>query len=101
MGLPDLDTIDPVSFVFSGQGKEFSLRVSDHGTIVTEIRIPSWSVEERSGERLPGIQANDPSLYERLAPYVPVKLSESGRGGCLFDGTQKRRYLLRLMVHEV
>jgi U3 small nucleolar ribonucleoprotein protein IMP4 len=100
MGLPEIDTIDPVSFIFSARGKEFSLRVSDHGLTVEEIRIPSWSVEERPGERLPGIQVDDLPLYERLAPYIPVKLSGSGGGGCLFDGTRKRRYLLRLMIHE-
>ena len=100
MGLPDIDTIDPVSFTFSSRGKEFSLRLSDHGSSVADIRIPAWSMEERSGERLPGILIDDPSLYERLVPYIPVKLSETGGGGCLFDGTRKRRYLLRLMIHE-
>ena len=100
MGLPELDAIDPVSFMFSSQGREFHLRLSDHGAAVADIRIPAWSMEERSGDRLPGILIDDPSLYERLAPYIPVKLSETGGGGCLFDGTRKRRYLLRLMIHE-
>ena len=100
MGLPEIDTIDPVFFIFSSRGKEFSFRLSDHGTAVADIRIPAWSMEERSDERLPGFLVDDPSLYERLAPYIPVKLSEKGGGGCLFDGTRKRRYLLRLMIHE-
>ncbi|NYT07137.1 MAG: hypothetical protein GKC05_02610 [Methanomicrobiales archaeon] len=100
MGLPEIDSIDPVSFIFSSRGKEFSLRVVDHGRTVTDIRIPVWRMEERSGGRLPGILIDDPSLYERLAPYIPVKLSETGGGGCIFDGTRKRRYLLRLMIHE-
>jgi len=100
MGLPEIDTIDPVSFYFSSRGKEFSLRLADHGKIVADIRIPAWSMQERSDERLPGILIDDPSLYERLAPYIPVKLSETGGGGCVFDGTRKRRYLLRLMIHE-
>jgi U3 small nucleolar ribonucleoprotein protein IMP4 len=100
MGLPGIDTIDPVSFIFTSRGKEAFLRLLDHGRIVAEIRIPSWSVGERHGDRLPGIQVDDPSLYERLVPYIPVKLSETGGGGCLFDGTRKRRYLLRLVIHE-
>jgi U3 small nucleolar ribonucleoprotein protein IMP4 len=100
MGLPEIDTIDPVSLYFSSRGKEFSLRLSDHGTPVADIRIPEWNMEERSGERLPGIMIGDPSLYERLAPYIPVKLSEKGGGGCVFDGTRKRRYLLRLIIYE-
>jgi hypothetical protein len=100
MGLPDIDSLDPVFFIFSSRGKEFSLQLSDHGTLVADIRIPAWSMVERSGERLPGILIDDPSIYERLAPYIPVKLSETGGRGCLFDGTRKRRYLLRLMIHE-
>ncbi len=99
-GLPDIDTIDPISFIFSSRGKEFTFRLTDHGTTVADIRITSWKLEERSGERLTGILVDDPSLYERLAPYIPVKLSETGGGGCRFDGTRKRRYLLRLMIHE-
>ena len=100
MGLPDIASRDPVSFIFSSRGREFFLRLSDHGKIVVDITIPEWDVEERSGERLPSILVEDPSLYERLAPYIPVKLSETGGGGCLFDGTRKRRYLLRLVMHE-
>jgi U3 small nucleolar ribonucleoprotein protein IMP4 len=100
MGLPEIDSLDPVFFIFSSRGKEFSLQLLDHGTPVADIRIPAWSMVERSGERLPGILIDDPSIYERLTPYIPVKLSETGGMGCLFDGTRKRRYLLRLMIHE-
>ena len=100
MGLPEIDSLDPVFFIFSSRGKEFSLQLLDHGTPVADIRIPAWSMVERSGERLPGILIDDPSIYERLTPYIPVKLSETGGIGCLFDGTRKRRYLLRLMIHE-
>jgi U3 small nucleolar ribonucleoprotein protein IMP4 len=100
MGLPEIDSLDPVFFIFSSRGKEFSLQLLDHGTPVADIWIPAWSMEERSGERLPGILIDDPSIYERLTPYIPVKLSETGGTGCLFDGTRKRRYLLRLKIHE-
>jgi hypothetical protein len=47
-----------------------------------------------------GIRVNDLSIYERLVPYIPVKLSEDGNDSCVFDGTRSRRYLLSLKIHE-
>jgi hypothetical protein len=63
------------------------------------IIITGFRTAIREGQRT-GIQVNDLSIYERLEPYIPVKLSEAGEDSCVFDGTQSRRYLLSLKIHE-
>ncbi|MDD1707459.1 MAG: hypothetical protein LUO81_04595 [Methanoregulaceae archaeon] len=100
MGLPEIEAIDPVHILFSFRNREFSFQVSDHGIVVADIMIPGYSLKEREDARMKGLEVDDLSIYERLVPYIPVKLSETGGAGCAFDGTRKRRYLLRLMSHE-
>jgi U3 small nucleolar ribonucleoprotein protein IMP4 len=100
MGLPDIDTVDPVFFLFSLQKENYSLKLFDHGSVRPEFVIPSWTVKERDGPLERALRVNDLSIYERLAPYIPVKLSEEDGGWCVFDGTRSRRYLLRLIIHE-
>jgi hypothetical protein len=58
------------------------------------------TITKRNEAMTRGIEVGDPSIYERLAPYIPVKLSEGNGGSCAFDGTRSRRYLLRLIIHE-
>jgi U3 small nucleolar ribonucleoprotein protein IMP4 len=100
MGLPDINNIDPVFFLFSLQKGKYVMELTDHGTIRANFAIPCFTVEERDGPLERGFRVNDLSIYERLAPYVPVKMSEEGGGWCVFDGTRSRRYLLRLIIHE-
>ncbi len=100
MGLPEVEAIDPVHFLFSLRNGEFSIQLTDHGNVIAAITIPRFSMEDRGDARIEGLVVDDPSIYERLVPYIPVKLSETGRAGCSFDGTRKRRYRFRLMFHE-
>ncbi len=100
MGRPEIDTIDPIFFLFSRQKGNYFLELSDHGSKRAEFVIPSFTVNEREGSLARGLRVNDLSIYERLVPYIPVKLSEEDDGRCVFDGTRSRRYLLRLIIHE-
>ena len=100
MGLPEIEAIDPVHILFSFRNREFSFQVSDHGIVVADIMIPGFSLKEREDARMKGLEVDDLSIYERLIPYIPLKLSETSGAGCAFDGTRKRRYRLRLMSHE-
>jgi U3 small nucleolar ribonucleoprotein protein IMP4 len=100
MGLADLNSLDPVFILFSQQGERFSLRLDDHGRNVAEFMIQKMTVTERDDVLNRGIRIGDQTIYERLVPYIPLKLSEEGGGLCAFDGTRSRRYLLRLTVHE-
>ena len=98
MGLPEIDGLDPVHFIFSQvKGGLYSFHLRSHGSLVIGVLIPSVSVTRRDGPLVAGITVCDPSIYERLEPYIPVKLSEACReGSCAFDGTRQRRYLLSL-----
>jgi U3 small nucleolar ribonucleoprotein protein IMP4 len=99
-GLPDINSVDPVFLLFSLQKGNYIGELSDHGSIRAEFVISCLTVKERDGPLERGFRVNDLSIYERLAPYIPVKLSEEGEGWCVFDGTRSRRYLLRLIIHE-
>jgi len=98
MGLPDIDAIDPALLIFSQvKGELYSLHLSSHGSPVAAFLIPAVTVTRREGPLVAGIVVGDPSIYERLKPYIAVKLSEACREGtCVFDGTRSRRYLLSL-----
>jgi U3 small nucleolar ribonucleoprotein protein IMP4 len=100
MGLPDLNSLDPVALLFSQQEGQFFLRIVDHGRTGAEFVIPSFTVKQREEPLVRGFRVGDQSIYQRLAPYIPVKLSEEEGGLCVFDGTQSCRYLLRLIIHE-
>lgn len=100
MGLPDLYALDPAIIFFFQRGARFFLRLDIHGRDIAEFMILSMTITERDDALNRGIRIGDQSIYERLAPYIPLKLSEENRGLCAFDGTRSRRYLLRLTVHE-
>jgi U3 small nucleolar ribonucleoprotein protein IMP4 len=100
MSLSEIEAIDPIRILFSLQKSEFSFQLTVHGKVVADITILGFSVEDRGDSRREGLLVDNPSIYERLVPYIPMKLSETVGAGCVFDGTRKRRYRLRLMFHE-
>ncbi len=100
MGLSEIESIEPVCVLFSVRKGKFSFQLINRGKLIADITIPWFSVEEREDARTEGLVVDNPSIYERLVPYIPVKLSETGGAGSAFDGTRKRRYRLRLMFHE-
>jgi U3 small nucleolar ribonucleoprotein protein IMP4 len=100
MGCPDLHSLDSLSIVFSQWKGQFFLQIVDHSQSSAEFVISSVSIKERQEPIVKGIRVNDQSIYERMAPYIPVILSDDNGGLCIFDGTRSRRYLLRLIIHE-
>jgi U3 small nucleolar ribonucleoprotein protein IMP4 len=100
MGLSDIIDTDPTPIIFSlFKGTSPSLELYMEGNPDILLIITGFRTVVREGPRT-GIQVNDPSIYEWLAPYIPVKLSEDGEDSCVFDGTRSRRYLLSLKIHE-
>jgi len=100
MGLADINSLDPAYIIFSlHKGTALSLELCTGGSLDTLLIITGFRTSVREGQRI-GIRVNDLSIYERLAPYIPVKLSEAGEDSCVFDGTRSRRYLLSLKIHE-
>jgi len=100
MGLPVLYSLDPALILFFQREGHFFLRLDDHGRNIAELMVQSMTITERDDALNRGIRIGDQSIYERLAPYIPLKLSEGDKGLCVFDGTRSRRYLLRLINHE-
>jgi U3 small nucleolar ribonucleoprotein protein IMP4 len=100
MGLSDLYSLDPALLLFFQRERHFFLRVDDQGRNMAEFRIQSLTITDRDDILNRGIRVGDQSIYERLAPYIPLKLAEGNGGLCVFDGTRSRRYLLRLIIHE-
>jgi U3 small nucleolar ribonucleoprotein protein IMP4 len=100
MGLAAVNSLDPAHIIFSlHKGTSISLELYKEGSLDTLLIITGFRTAAREGQRM-GIRVNDLSIYERLAPYIPVKLSEAGEDSCTFDGTRSRRYLLSLKIHE-
>jgi U3 small nucleolar ribonucleoprotein protein IMP4 len=100
MGLSSINSLDPATIIFSlHKGTSLSLALCAGGNPVTLLIITRLRTAIREGPRM-GIRVDDLSIYERLVPYIPVKLSEDGEDSCVFDGTRSRRYLLSLKIHE-
>jgi U3 small nucleolar ribonucleoprotein protein IMP4 len=100
MGLSAIHSLDPATIIFSlHKGTSLSLELCAEGNPGILLLITGSRTAVREGPRI-GIRVNDLSIYERLVPYIPVKLSEDGDVSCVFDGTRSRRYLLSLKIHE-
>ncbi len=99
-GLAALDSLDPVAVHISLRNNNFFLQVVDHQEIVGEYIISTATLTGRQGPLLRGLRVSDQSIYDRLVPYIPVKLSDDCDGLSTIDGRQSRRYLLRLRVYE-
>ena len=100
MGLSSINSLDPATIIFSlHKGTFLSLELCAGGNPVILLIITRFRTAIREGPRM-GIRVDDLSIYERLVPYIPVKLSEDGEDSCVFDGTRSRRYLLSLKIHE-
>jgi U3 small nucleolar ribonucleoprotein protein IMP4 len=99
-GLADINSLDTAHIIFSlHKGTSLSLELYKEGSLDTLLLITGFRTTVREGPGI-GIRVNDLSIYERLTPYIPVKLSEAGEDSCVFDGTRSRRYLLSLKIHE-
>ncbi|HEU17126.1 MAG TPA: hypothetical protein ENO06_00165 [Methanolinea sp.] len=100
MGLSALQSIDPVFLLFSLDKRDFRMQLLDHGTVQSDhlIRVEETCI--RPDEMTEGLFLSNQSVYEELEPYIPVKLSGETDGLLVFDGTRKRRYILRMVPHE-
>ncbi len=99
-GLAEITSRDTKIIIFSlYHGTLPSFTLYTEGKQGTMLLVTDLRTAQREGARQ-GIQVNDPSIYERLLPYIPVKLLEDDGEMCIFDGIRSRRYLLSLKIHE-
>jgi hypothetical protein len=66
------------------------------GKPVADYLITGQSLEERAEMMRNGVFVSDQSVYEHMKPYIPVVLTGDESSSMTFDGTHRRRYLLRL-----
>ncbi len=56
----------------------------------------SYSVENREGELIRGLVTGNQIIYDKLSSYIKVCKTEDNQDVLIFDGAQRRRYVLRL-----
>ncbi|WP_292366381.1 MULTISPECIES: hypothetical protein [unclassified Methanoculleus] len=98
-GMGELLSLDEPVLIVSKSGPFFLVQVFSDGEPVTEIRVRSFSVEERPGAIVRGLFVSDRSVYEALEGHVDVAFAGETLSGhrIVFDGTQRKRYTLKVV----
>ncbi|MCK9298012.1 MAG: hypothetical protein M0P21_03490 [Methanoculleus sp.] len=99
-GMGELLSLDEPVLIVSKSGPFFLIQVFDCGEPVTEIRVRSFAIEERTGSIARGLFVSDRSLYEALMDSIDVAFAGESLSGhrIVFDGTQRKRYILKVAV---
>ncbi len=100
MGLSAIQSTDPVFLLLSLDKRDFRMQRLDHGSVESDHLIRVEEILLRPDEKTEGLLLSNQSVYEELEPYIPVKLSGEPDGLLVFDGTRKRRYILRVVPNE-
>jgi len=98
-GIHDIGGEDPRVIFLSGskrQGPVFDLMVKD--SLVFSMLITNVAESERTGLFTKGFMTREKELFDYLSPYVPITYDENAGGPIVFCGTQKRQYVLQVMV---
>jgi U3 small nucleolar ribonucleoprotein protein IMP4 len=98
-GIRDMGTNDPKIIFLSGskrKGPIFDLMVN--GDIIFSMLITNVNETERTGEFKKGLVTREQELFDFLSPYIPVTYDEKADGPIVFCGTQKKQYILQVMV---
>jgi U3 small nucleolar ribonucleoprotein protein IMP4 len=95
-GLNTLNSQDISFLIMSTEYLGTRFRCFSGGEPVADYLVTEISFEERTDPIRKGVFVSDQSVYDSMKPYIPVILSGEGSGSVTFDGTRRRRYLLRL-----
>ena len=95
-GIGDIISIDEDVLVVSGSGRNFSINFHSDSELKAEIFFSSVSKEVREGELVYGIRTGNHALYEILSPHMNAVMSDCGESKLIFDGPQRRRYVLKI-----
>lgn len=99
-GMGDLFSLDESVLIVSKSGPFFLIQVYGSGELAVEIRVGSFSVDERAGEIVRGLSVSDRPVYEALKDHADVTFAGESLTGhrIIFDGTQRRRYTLKVSL---
>lgn len=98
-GVRELEAAEPVIIFLSGEkngGIIFDITV--RGEIAFSMLITDIIVNERTGVFRKGFITRERELYDFLSPYVPTVFDEDAGCALSFAGTQKKEYVLHVMV---
>ncbi len=98
-GIHDIGGEDPRVIFLSGskrQGPVFDLMIND--SLVFSMLITNVTESERTGLFTKGFMTREKELFDHLSPHVPITYDENAGGPIVFCGTQKRQYVLQVMV---
>ena len=98
-GIHDIGGQDPRVIFLSGskrKGPLFDLMVND--SLVFSMLITNVTESERTGVFTKGFMTREKELFDHLSPHVPITFDENAGGPIVFCGTQKRQYVLQVMV---
>jgi Predicted exosome subunit/U3 small nucleolar ribonucleoprotein (snoRNP) component, contains IMP4 domain len=98
-GIRELGAENPRIIFISGTkrlGPVFDVTVN--GETVFSMLMSKITESERTGPFKKGFITREPDLYKFLSPHIPIELDENAEGAIVFYGTQKKQYVLQVMV---
>jgi len=97
-GMGDLFSLDETVLIVSKSGPLFLIQAFSSGEPLVEIAVKSFNVEERPGVIARGVFVSDRSIYEALKDQIDVVFAGEAlpEHRIVFDGTQRKRYTLKV-----
>jgi len=95
-GLSEITAIDSIVLVVSQQKRDYLIEIFVDGEAAEGILLSSFQVKEREGEIVRGLQVGNQTVYDNLKQYLNVSKTDCGDLTVVFDGAQRRRYVLSL-----
>jgi U3 small nucleolar ribonucleoprotein protein IMP4 len=95
-GLDGITGIDSVVLVVSKQKGYYLLEIFEDGEPVEGLAVSSFQVGKREGDIVRGVQVGNQTVYDNLKQYLNVSKTDCGDSTAIFDGVQRRRYVLSL-----
>lgn len=98
-GMGDLFSLDETVLIVSKSGPLFLIQAFSSGEPLVEIAVKSFTVEERPGVIARGVFVSDRSVYEALKDRIDVVFAGEAlpERRIVFDGTQRKRYTLKVV----
>lgn len=97
-GLSEITAIDSVVLVVSRQKGDYLIEIFKENEPVDGILVSSFQVKEREKDEglVRGLQVGNQTVYDNLKQYLNVSKTDCGDLTVVFDGAQRRRYVLSL-----
>lgn len=95
-GLYEILAQDRIVIIVNKQRMQYGIDLYVESDKVAGCRFSSFSVERRTGTLAKGLRTGNQTVYESLRRYLDVLSTDQDKSVMMFDGTQRRRYILHL-----